>query len=427
MPDGKRFFIHTFGCKSNQYESQAMREALIAIGLAETSRVEEADVCVVNTCAVTARAAAACRRAVRRAARVNPEVRLAIIGCGVDLGERWPETPAGLQLRLGNAGKPRAAGIILAWLNGEDARADGRGDFSRPGGGNGMSVSGFARRSRAFLKIQDGCGNGCAYCAVPLARGRPSSRPAGEIIAEADRLIGAGFGELVLTGINIGAWRDGGLDFSALVERLSGAPGLVRLRLGSVEPPWVDARLVEIMRDNGKICPHIHMPLQSGDDGVLAAMGRRYAVDDYLAKAELARERLDLPALGADVMVGFPGEDAAAFENTLKLCRRVGFSRLHVFPFSPRPGTPAAAFRNQIPERVANERKNRLIRLGREMAEAFAVRCLGREERVVAERDGGLSDRYLRVRIGGAGAKPGEAIRARIVGVAGDELLGERV
>ncbi|MDR3078193.1 MAG: tRNA (N6-isopentenyl adenosine(37)-C2)-methylthiotransferase MiaB, partial [Planctomycetota bacterium] len=185
MPSGKRFFLRTFGCKSNQYESQAMREALIAAGLGEASRVEEADLYILNTCAVTGRAAASCRRAVRQAARANPGIRLVAVGCGVDLGERWPETPAGPPLQIANARKPQLARLILAWLGGKGeggGEPEGRVSSGEDGG---LSVSGFADHSRAFLKIQDGCDNACAYCAVPLARGEPFSRPAGGIFAEA--------------------------------------------------------------------------------------------------------------------------------------------------------------------------------------------------------------------------------------------------
>ncbi|MDR1520307.1 MAG: MiaB/RimO family radical SAM methylthiotransferase [Planctomycetota bacterium] len=419
MPPLRRFFLQTLGCKTNQYDSQAMREALLAAGFAEAKRLEEAELFLLNTCAVTRRAGDSGRRAIRRAARLNPSLRMAIIGCGVDLGEAVPETASGPPLLLKNAEKAALPGLLKEWL-GEGSAA--------PAGGAGLSVSGHAGHSRAFLKIQDGCGNFCSYCAVPLARGAPRSRPPGEIREEAGRLIAAGFGELTLTGVNIGAYRRGNLDLAGLAEELAGTPGLVRLRLGSVEPPRVDARLVRIMRDSGgKICPHIHMPLQSGDDRLLAAMNRDYPAAGFLEKVSLLRDALDLPALGSDVMVGFPDEDAASFANTLEVCRRAGFSRLHVFPFSPRPGTPAAAWRRELPEQTLAVWKTRLIRLGMELAAGFARRCLGREERIIMERDGGLSDRYLKTRLKGRQAGPGAVVRARITATAGAELLGEAV
>jgi threonylcarbamoyladenosine tRNA methylthiotransferase MtaB len=334
------------------------------------------------------------------------------------LGETAPAVASGPPLLIKNSEKAALPALLQKWLGGDAAAA--------AGDGAGLSVSGHARHSRAFVKIQDGCGNFCAYCAVALVRGAPRSRPPGEIREEAGRLIAAGFGELTLTGINIGAYRHGGLDLAGLAEELAGLSGLVRLRLGSVEPPRVDARLVRVIRDSGgKICPHLHMPLQSGDDRLLAAMNRHYTAGEFLEKIRLLREALDLPALGTDVMVGFPGEDAASFAHTLEVCRRAGFSRLHVFPFSPRPGTPAASWRRELPERTVEAWKTRLIQLGEELAADFAGRCLGREERIIVERNGGLSDRYLKTRLGDCRAGPGSVVQARITGIAGTELIGE--
>lgn len=419
-----RFLIRTLGCKSNQYESQAMRESLLAAGFAEVARLEEADVLVLNTCAVTARAAASCRHALRRAARLNPALRVAIVGCAVDLGESWPELPSGAPLFLPNRDKVVLPARLKDWL-------DGNGDFpvsgeisARPA----LSVSGLVGHSRAFLKIQDGCDNFCSYCAVPLARGKPWSRPWEEIAAEAERLIASGFGELVLTGINIGAWRRGRLDFAGLAERLAGFPGLIRLRFGSLEPQLVDRRLIRVVGDSGgRICPHFHLPLQSGDDRILTAMNRRYSVRDFLDRVDALRNGLDLPAIGADVILGFPGEDDEAFAKTLETCRRAGFSRLHVFPFSPRPGTSAASLPGRPEGRTAESRKSRLVDLGRDMAVDFASRCVGRIERIIVERKGGVSDRYLKTKLKEYPVRLGEAVMVRIVGNSGAELLGRAI
>jgi threonylcarbamoyladenosine tRNA methylthiotransferase MtaB len=420
MPLRRRFFLRTLGCKANQYESQAMREALIAAGFAEAADPGGAEIFILNSCAVTGRAGASGRRAVRQAVRMNPALRVAIAGCGVDLGESWPVGGAGPPLLVANAGKPALAARLRAWLGETPAEGDA--------GEAPLAVSRFAGRSRALLKIQDGCGDFCSYCAVPLARGAPRSRPPEEITREAARLTAAGFRELALTGINIGAYRHGALDFVGLIRLLIRTPGLVRLRLGSLEPQSVDERLARAIGESaGRVCPHLHLPLQSGDDRVLAAMNRRYRAEEFLDKIRMLRDHVELPAIGADLMVGFPGESGAAFARSLEICRRAGFSRLHVFPFSPRPGTPAAAWRRDFPERVAEERKSRLLEAGREMAAAFAVRCLGRRERVILENGDGLSDRYLRVRLDHRRKPPGEVVYARITGTAGGELLGEAV
>lgn len=424
MPDTPPLYFHlqTFGCKSNQYESQGIRELLIAAGHVEVDAPGSADLYVVNSCGVTSRASASCRNAVRKALRANPGVRVVLTGCGVDLDEAWPDIPSGPPLLVPNAQKHALPELVASWLkataNGHRPRAD---RF-------GLAISAFDGHTRAFLKIQDGCDNHCAYCAVPRARGAPESRPAAEILAEAERLTANGHGEIVLTGINIGVYRHGGMDFSDIVSAIARTPGLVRLRLGSVEPPQVTERLAEVMaKQMDNICPHLHMPLQSGDDGVLARMGRRYGAGEFLDKIALLRRHLPNPAVTTDVIVGFPGEDADAFRASEELCRRAGFSRLHVFLFSPRPGTPAAAMKRTVPEREIEKWKTRLIRVGEELATAYARSCVGTEERVIVERGGaGLSDRYLKVKIQGR-ARQGEVVHVTITGEKKGELEGRRI
>lgn len=398
-----KYYIDTFGCKSNQYESQAMREILERDGFTAAQDACDADVYVLNTCGVTGAAAAACRSRARQAARRNPGVLVAVTGCCVDLGEEF----TGVQnlLLLANARKTDIAALIRERLGFAGCTQTA---------GQELSVSAFSGHTRAFLKVQDGCDNFCTYCAVPYARGAPRSRPVAAVLDEARRLVDAGYGEIVLTGINIGVYRDGAADFSDLAQKLAQTPGLVRLRLGSVEPPQADRRLFQVMHDEPRICPHLHLPLQAGSDAVLSAMGRRYASGQFLDIVALAKEILDKPSLTTDVIVGFPGETEADFESTMQVCAAAGFSRLHVFPFSPRPGTPAASLRQNTPNREIESRKKQLIARGALLAEQYAQSLVGMDERVIVEKDNsGFCDRYIRVTLP-PGQAQGAVVRVRL-------------
>jgi MiaB-like tRNA modifying enzyme len=413
-----RFLLQTFGCKSNQYESQAIREDLVEAGFYPVESPEEAELFILNSCAVTSRAGASCRNAYRKALRANPELKVVFTGCAVDVKEPWlAEIKA--DIIITNAKKHAISELLLLHGVTPDTVLQCSDDRFA------LSIKGFAGHTRAFIKIQDGCDNFCSYCTVPLARGRPESRHPRDILEEAARLVGNGHPELALTGINVGAYNHDGLTLAGLLLRLAETKGLVRLRLGSVEPQEVTPELVEAMRGHEKIAPHIHLPLQSGDPEVLKTMRRRYTPEEFLAKSAMLKDRLDNPAITSDVIVGFPGEDAEAFENTYELCSRAGFARLHVFLFSPRPGTPAAMMRNRSHDRDIEERKNRLIQLGEREAVRFAESCIGMRERAISESGECLTDRYLRTTIKGLETKPGETYQVRVIGTLGPQLISE--
>ncbi len=470
-----KYYIQTFGCKSNQYESAAIRELLNAAGHEERDSAADADVYIANTCGVTGRAGASCRNAIRRSLRENPSLQVVITGCGVDLGETFPDLPSGKPLLVPNGKKHAIADFIVAAAkestntakaeakDNANANANAAADADANGILNAnasayttandadnanpnniadapaqsraesavaktrtdrfrLGISAFHGHTRAFLKVQDGCDNFCTYCAVPYARGVPESRPLDDILAEASRLTANGHKEIVLTGINIGAYSYDGLRLSGLVARLARTPGLGRLRLGSVEPPYLDDELVRVMANEEAVCPHIHLPLQSGDDAVLARMGRRYDTVEFMDKIALLHSRLDRPAVTTDIIVGFPGEDDNAARNSADLARRAGFSRLHVFLFSPRPGTPAATMRQTATNADIDAWKKNLITLGNNLAEQFAAACVGMNERILIEKNGtGLTDRYVSARADGV--RPGEMAAVKIVRFAGDYLV----
>ena len=308
----------------------------------------------------------------------------------------------------------------------------------RPAGGDfGISsfsarTSGLERRTRAFLKIQDGCDAGCSYCILPHVRGAPRSRPLSDVRAEAERLARAGFAEIVLTGIHLGFY---GRDLSdrpvlaQAVEAVARTRGVERVRLSSIEPNEVDEPLLDAMQ-HPAVCPHLHLPLQSGDAQVLVRMGRPYTPARFLAVVERARERLDRPAITTDVMVGFPGETDEQFEHTLELCRGARFSRIHVFPFSPRPGTAAAGMAGRLPAKLVAERSARLRELARQMASDWAQTFVGATVPVLFDRctpSGrlrGYTDRYVPLTAAGAPAHVGHVVAVQATARSAASLLG---
>ena len=298
-----------------------------------------------------------------------------------------------------------------------------------------FGITRFGGRARALVKIQDGCDSGCAYCIVPHVRGAPQSRPLDEVVCEARSLAAQGFREMVLTGIHLGLYgRDlsAGVGLGDAVERVAALPGVERLRLSSIEAPEVTGRLLDAMQ-HPAVCPHLHMPLQSGSDGVLARMGRRYTAREFLGCVALAWKRLDRPAITTDVMVGFPAESAEEFEETLRVCREVRFSRMHVFPFSPRPGMRAAAMPGRVPAKVVKGRCVRLEELASAMAAEWAASFVGERERVLFEEqdaDGrlwGYTDRYVRLSAAGGAEMLHSVRRVQCVAANGARLLGQIV
>ena len=413
----------TFGCKVNQYESQALREMLLAAGWREAAAASgtPCDVAVVNTCTVTA----AARRKSLRAVRKAEARRVVVTGC---LAETEPELFAAMGDRVIVLPKAHAAQIVRRLCG--DASAPRTANGATPPSVFDLRIAGFEGHSRAFLKVQDGCDAGCAYCIVPRARGRPVSRPRDEVRREAERLAASGFREIVLCGVHLGAY---GRDLSAaasledLVEDLLSLAGVQRLRLSSIEVNEVSDRLIALMASAPALCPHLHVPLQSGDDAVLRAMGRRYTVEEFLRVLERVQERVACPSFTTDVMVGFPGESRGAFENTLRACRRAGFSRIHVFPFSARPGTPAARRGGRVPSAEVRTREREVQALARDLAGEYKQRFVGSVVHPLVEhrRDAatgllcGYTERYVRAvfTASGVGRSGPCALMGRIVPV----------
>ncbi|MBN2582767.1 MAG: tRNA (N(6)-L-threonylcarbamoyladenosine(37)-C(2))-methylthiotransferase MtaB [Planctomycetes bacterium] len=409
----------TFGCKVNQYETREIEELLEAGGLSPAADGRAADLVVVNTCVVTAEAARQCRQTIRRMRRENPRARLIVTGCYAAAPER-DDLQAIEGLHLVTADKAALLRQLAAEM--------GCGGDLRPGG-----ISRFAGHTRAFVKIQDGCNQFCSYCIIPHVRGRLWSRPSDDVVDEVQRLIGAGHREIVLSGIHLGRYGRERSDEAALVEllaRLVSLDGLGRIRLSSIEIVEVTDDLLALMAARPeRLCAHLHVPLQSGDDAVLRAMRRPYTAAEFLDRVRQIRRVLPHVALTTDVIVGFPGETDAAFDNSCRLCREAGFSRVHVFPYSPRAGTPAAEMPDQVPREVRQKRSAALRGLGHRLAGDFARSLIGRKVSVLVEtltRESGrpslaegFDEHYVRTRVEltpAAAVERGHLLSARVVG-----------
>jgi len=430
MDREKTAAIVTFGCKVNQCESDTIHLSLEELGFRIVSAREPADVYIVNTCTVTAATDYQSRQAVRRASRTNPHGKIVVTGCYADLSASAVADLPGVAHVSGNAGKGCLPELIRRLLDGKPPSSKDADVFAW------RQPSGKPDRTRAFLKIQDGCEAFCSYCIIPLARGKYRSLPAGSVEERISLLRQSGFREIVLTGIHLGMY---GRDLQPhaglpeLLERIGSGESGFRLRLSSIEPQEISERLISVVGDSGVVCPHFHIPLQSGSDGVLKRMGRPYDSAFYLRLLEKITARLPDAAVGADVMAGFPGESEDDFRKTADLLRQAPIAYLHVFPFSKRPGAAAADFPDQVPERVKKERAAVLRSIGREKRNRFASRFVGRELSVLVEskRDRetgkwkGFSENYIPVLLD-ADARANEMVR--VLGeTASDERLFGRI
>ena len=356
------FSVRFLGCKVSQLDAEGVREALVRGGHREVER--DGDVAVVNTCCVTHEAVRKSRQAATRAARSH--ARVYVTGCGANLeGEAFAGLPPN---------------VVVVRRPSEAAPAFVAGDVGAIGCVGGEAPP---ARTRAFVKIQDGCSFSCRFCVIPLVRGGTRSRSAAAILDDVRRRVAAGQREVVLTGINLGLFRHGPYRLPRLVREVAAVPGLLRVRLSSIEVNHVDDELVGALRGTPSVGRHLHVPLQSGDDDVLRAMGRRYTVARYLARLE----RLGDFNLTTDVIVGFPGEDERAFERTLDTVERAGITKVHVFPYSPRPGTATAASDTVAPE-VKRERGRRLRAWSDAASRAHWETWIGKDDEVLIDRPG---------------------------------------
>ncbi len=386
--NNKSVALESLGCKLNQAELQRLAQGLAQAGYRLVDSPAEADIYILNTCTVTHVADRKSRHLLRLARRLNPSVRLVATGCYAHRAPEELKEIDGVELVIGNDRK-------MSLLNLLDI------DSGKPGSSATANTRQASRRARAFLKIQDGCRNFCAYCIVPYVRTREVSVPADEIIAQIKAKAAAGFREVVLTGTEIGDYNHNGVDLAGLLQRILAGTDIRRIRLSSLQPHHISPSLVGLWRDP-RLCPHFHLSLQSGSDTMLKRMNRRYSTAGYRQAAALLRDSIPDVAITTDVIIGFPGETNAEFQESLEFCRQMRFARIHVFPFSTRPGTAAVTMPDQISVAVKKERSQIMLSLAKESARSYRQSFLGKTMEALWEQKSGgvwsgLTGNYIKV------------------------------
>jgi threonylcarbamoyladenosine tRNA methylthiotransferase MtaB len=397
----------TLGCKVNQFETEIMEGLFKQRGYEMVPFDQVADVYVINTCSVTHLGEKKSRQIIRRAIRLNPKAIVAVAGCYAQVSPQEIEAIEGVKVIVGTQDRQRIVDLVeqaahcMSPVNivTNIMKAEHFEDiplFDAPG------------RTRAFLKIQEGCTNFCTYCIIPYARGPLRSRPLSSIIQETEKLIAAGFKEIVLTGIHLGAYgRDveGKITLADVVKAILTIKGLVRLRLGSLESIEISDELIGLMKQDDRLCSHLHLPLQAGDAAILKAMNRHYTLDEYQQLITNIRNEVEDIAISTDIIVGFPGETPEMFNNALTFVEKMNFSRMHIFPYSRRSGTPAAEYSGQIPEEEKKRRVQIMQELAEKKADEFLQSFLNRQFTVLFEMESqkneniidGLTGNYIRV------------------------------
>jgi len=419
--------LYTLGCKVNQYETTAMQELLQEAGYEIVPFEARADAYIINTCTVTNIADKKSRNMIRRAAKQGGVV--CVCGCLPQKDAKEVLAIPGVCAAVGTAQRKNIVSILQRCLDGEAVNAVG--DVAREANYEEISVHTSGEMTRGYIKIQDGCNSFCSYCIIPYVRGRVRSRPVRQVGREAVRLARSGVKEIVLTGINIASFGvDSGERLTDLIRVVNETPGLLRIRMGSLSPQLFTEAFLHEITNMKKLCPHFHISLQSGSDGVLRRMNRKYTAAEYAEKVAMIRAVYQAPAITTDIITGFPGETQGEFEETCSFVEQVGFARLHVFPYSEREGTPAARMEGAVEPAVRRQRANELIRLGEQAEYAFARQFLGTIQPVLLEQPSGgnamegYTDRYLRVHMPG---RQGDCVKALLTDINCGIITGKSV
>ena len=430
----KKAAFYTLGCKVNQYETEAMAEAFEKAGYTVVDFEEAADVYVINTCTVTGLSSRKSRQAIRRAKQRNGNAVVAAVGCYPQTAKEELESMPEVDIIVGTAERRRLPEYVEEFLKG-NVRITAVGNIMKNRSFEDLRIEKYKGRTRAIMKVQEGCNQFCSYCIIPYARGPIRSRPAEEVISEVHKLVEAGFREVVLTGIHIASY---GVDLGQirlpdLIRMVHDVDGIERIRLGSLEPTMITEEFVAEAAGLEKLCPHYHISLQSGCDETLKRMNRKYTTAEYAKAVELLREEIPDVSVTTDVMVGFPGETDEEFETTYMFLEKIRFAKMHVFKYSPRKGTPAARHKDQVDGRVKEERSDRLIELSNRCQLEFNRNFLGRVMPVLYEQEDndmkgwyeGLTPNYIRVLSKGDPGISGNILPTRLLEAENDFILGE--
>ncbi|WP_295918270.1 tRNA (N(6)-L-threonylcarbamoyladenosine(37)-C(2))-methylthiotransferase MtaB [Anaerovibrio lipolyticus] len=421
----------TLGCKVNQFETESMEGLFKQSGYDIVPSTNAADVYVINTCSVTSFGDKKSRQLIRRVQRLNPKAVIAVTGCYSQAAPDEVKAIEGVRVVLGTSDRANIVNYVEQAME-EDGVIDKVDDIMKAREFEDIPLYEMPARTRAFLKIQEGCTNFCSYCIIPYTRGPLRSRKLESIRSEAQKLLDHGFKEIVLTGIHLGAYGKDFKDGTSLYDAAKAVlelPGLRRLRLSSLESIELSPELLELIKTNPKFSHHLHLPLQAGSDEVLKKMNRHYNRDEFTALIKNVKKSVPGVAISTDVIVGFPGETEEMFAESLEYIKTLGFARMHVFPYSPRTGTPAAKLPDQVPEPVKKERVHRLQSLAQEMSDDFHSQYLGTVQEVLFEtnNDGitdGLTDTYIRVYTDDE-VKTGELYKVRLEKLYKDGVYGK--
>ncbi|NEW05183.1 tRNA (N(6)-L-threonylcarbamoyladenosine(37)-C(2))-methylthiotransferase MtaB [Paenibacillus sp. SYP-B3998] len=430
--------FHTLGCKVNFYDTEAIWQLFKNEGYEQVDFEQTADVYIVNTCTVTNTGDKKSRQMIRRAIRRNPEAIVAVTGCYAQTSPAEIMAIPGVDMVIGTQDREKIIPLVRQFEQDRQPINAVR-NIMKTRQFEELDVPDFADRTRAFLKIQEGCNNFCTFCIIPWSRGLMRSREPESVIQQAKTLVAAGYQEIVLTGIHTGGYGEDIEDYSLakLLWDLDKVEGLKRIRISSIEASQITDEVIEVLKSSDKMCRHLHIPLQAGDDQVLARMRRKYTTAEFARKIERLHEIMPDVAITTDVIVGFPGETDEMFRNGVKFMEQMKFSEMHVFPYSKRTGTPAARMDDQVDEEIKNARVHELIDLSENMQLAYAKKFVGQVLEVIPERahkgapDSGLimgySDNYVQLVFEGSESLIGEICRVRVTEAGVNESKGNMV
>lgn len=427
--------FYTLGCKVNQYETEAMGEIFEKAGYSVVDSEDRADVYVINTCTVTNLGDRKSRQFIRRAKRINPDAIIAVVGCYSQTAPDEVLSIEGVNIILGTNDRNK----ILEYVEKvqDEEKINAVQDIMKIREFENLSITEIKGKTRAYLKIQEGCNQYCTYCIIPYARGPIRSRQREDIISEVKRLAENGFKEIVLTGIHVASYGKD-LDNTTLldvIDSIHSVEGIKRIRLSSIEPTIMTEEFIKRLIQYDKVCPHFHLSLQSGCTTTLQRMNRKYTTQEYSLIVDRIRKYIPRVSITTDIMVGFPGETDEEFKCTLDFVKKIQFSQIHVFKYSPRKGTPAADFSEQVPSMVKNNRSEELIKVAHESMISYHKQFLNEVKEVLFETEAqqstktfeGLTDNYIRVLCSSDKDLKGDLVKVRLTELKDDSIVGELV